>query len=229
MNESALRGLVRAILKESIDIQTDDIYVMCALFRRFCSEDDLWAWLNTLDSALNGPSKNQFDPGDHAELNRLHEAMVDVVTSGDLIDPRDSVDIAKAISSAADDKARRVVFGSIMKRATSIIKENDGDLLFSLFGDVEFQMSHIVEGDMTTGRLKRADIVVRKIRAIMKIVADLDPASKLDYADHMRVMARIKGGDLSSVDPEYLEQAAEIILGGEDGVPQALELISMLV
>lgn len=228
MNESTLRSLVRAILRESIEIQVDDAYVLCAMIRRFYSEDDLWDWVSTLDRMISGPGKAQFDQDAQAELDSLHETLIDVIFAKDFIGLyNDYVNVVKALSDVSDDKVKRAVFESIMKYPTSLIK--DDDLLVDLFGDIEVHMTRIVEGDTTSGRTKRSDLVMRKIRAVIKLVADLDPAAKRDYAEHMRTMARIKAGDLSSVDPEHLEQVAEIILGGEGGVPQALELISMLV
>ena len=227
MNESALRGLVRALLRESIDIQTDDVYVLCSMIRRFYSEDDLWDWMNTLDKFLSGPAKSDLDQSVQSDLDNLHGALTDVIFSDDFIGWWDDyVNVVKALSNVSDYKVKRAVFETIMKYPTDLIKNNDS--IVDLFGDIDFHMTRAVEGDTMSGRVKRADIVVRKIQALMKLVADLDTSSKRDYVEHMRAMARIKAGNLSGIDPEYLEQAAEIIIGGEGGVPQALELISML-
>lgn len=217
MNETVIRGLVRAILKESIDIQIDDVYVLCSIIRRYYSENDLWNWMSSLDRFISGPPKPNIDQNTQSDLDNFYGAMVDVFFEKGFIGRDDYIKVVKELSTAPDGKENGAVFSRIMNYSNGLIKDDES--ILDRFDNVGSYLDSV----------KRADLILREIQIIMKQVADLDPSAKRDYVEHMRTMAKIKEGDLKSVDPEYLEQMAEIILGGEGGVPQALELISMLV
>lgn len=217
MNETIIRSLVRAILKESIDIQTDDVYVLLSMIRRFYIENELYNWMNSFDRFISGPSAANLDQSIKSDLDDFYGAMSDVFFDKSFIGHDDYLKVVKELSTASDGKVNRAVFSKIMNYSSSLIKDDDS--ILDLFDEIGSHLNSVKQGD----------VILRKIQFLMNKVAVLDPSAKSDYVEHMRTMARIKEGDLKSVDPEYLEQMAEIILGGEGGVPQALELISMLV
>ena len=216
-NDSALRLLVRSLLRESIDTPDDMAYFYAnSVLEEYERNSD---FVGEIESLLGDEEiRQQIDPGDEKDIRRY----VALVRKG-LEDPElmTSADIERM-----DDRIHALTGQAPISKSY----ERFGRKLVDLRQGVGWFQGIIDELQSLKefwGKDAAQDAIRTRVK-IMRREMEVLPQLAIDYVEFMRALSRLKRIDLESIDPDYMENIVKLLSSDPQGFVQGVELAELV-